>query len=141
MSLKGISLVKTTCVVLDFDGTLVYVESLDPPEQPLWAAVVALPEQPDTRKADSNVFTPGAIRAKKISPYATAAKTIGGGDLSDKNREFIVQLDTLRETKGPNFVFGKVEAPVAVKKVKPGEVEDPTGEKLPRGKKSRAEKQ
>lgn len=134
-SVKGISLEKGAVVVLSFDGTLVYIEDI----QPMWAAVIALPEQPDTRKADSIVFTPGAVRAKKISPYAASDKVVALGDLSDKNREFITLYPTLRDDRGANYIFGKVET-VPVKKVKPTDVDDPTGAALPRGRKSRAEK-
>lgn len=126
-SAKGITLEQGSVVVLTFDGTLVFVEDL----QPMWAAVLALPEQPDTRKADSIVFTPGAVRAKKISPYASYDKLVNVNDLSDKNREFITFYASLRDDRGANFVFGKVET-VPVKKVKPADVDDPTGAALPR---------
>lgn len=135
-SAKGISLEKATAVVLDFDGTLVYIEDI----QPIYAACVALPEQPDTRKEGSQVFTPGAIRAVKISPYASATKTVAMGDLSDKNKEFIGTFETLRATQKPGYIFGNVEAPVSVRKVKPSDVADPTGAATPRGRGKRAQK-
>lgn len=129
---KGSQLEPGTNVVLSFDGTLVFVESVEP----IGAVVVALPEQPDTRKTDSQVFTPGAIRAKRISPFASPDKVVALKDLSAKNLEFITTLPDLREKHGPNFVFG--EAPVSVRKVKPSDVDDPTGAATPR--KSRKEK-
>lgn len=123
---KGITLQQGTVVVLTFDGTLVYIEDLEP----MWAAVLALPEQPDTRTA-SNVFIPGAVRGKKISPYASFDKVVPLDDLSDKNREFITHYAAWRQDRGANFVFGKVEA-VPVKKVKPADVDDPTGASKPK---------
>jgi hypothetical protein len=97
-SSKGISLEQGQVVVLSIDGTLVYVESINP----ICATVIALPEQPSTR-TDDRVFQPGRVGGKKISSYAqgTVVPII---ELSDRNREFIGTYEQLRTQHGNHFV-------------------------------------
>lgn len=114
--MRGVLLSPKTIVVLSLDGTLVYVEDV----QPTFCAVVALPEQLPTR-ADNAVFTPGRVGAKKISPYAGFDREIHEQDLSDRNREFIQTFEQLRVTHGPNHVqrTPEEEAKMAVIKAGP----------------------
>ena len=116
MSVRGISLVPGTIVVLDLDGTLCYVEDV----QPTHAAVVALPEQLPDRK-DTVVFTPGRVGAKKISPYSSAARTIAVENLSERNKNFIGTYEQLRKARGPNYVqrTPEEEAAMSVTKAQP----------------------
>jgi hypothetical protein len=97
-SSKGITLEQGQVVILDIDGSLVYVESINP----ICAAVVALPEQPPTR-TDDRVFTPGRVGAKKISSYAQGT-VVPVTDLSARNREFIGTYEVLRQTHGVHYV-------------------------------------
>lgn len=97
--MKGISLEVATVVVLALDGTLVYVESV----QPTFVGVVALPDQP-VERADERVFTPGRVGAKKISPFSVADKIVAIADLSDRNKTFIGTYEQLRLAHGPNHV-------------------------------------
>lgn len=89
--MKGISLVPGQVVVLALDGTLVYVEHVET----TFVAVVALPEQPPNPDM-SPAFTPGAVRAKKISPFATAKTVVEVKDLSERNKNFIATYEQLR---------------------------------------------
>jgi hypothetical protein len=102
-------------VVLDLDGTLVYVEDV----QPTGARVVALPEQLPERKENA-VFTPGRVGSKVISPYSSAARTVPVADLSTRNRDFIGTFEKLRAQHGPNYVARtpEEEAAMAVTKAK-----------------------
>lgn len=117
-STKGISLVQGTVAVLSLDGSLVYVEQATNG----FLAVVALPEQPDTRE-DERVLTPGRVGSKKISPYAKG-EPVDMTELSVRNREFIGTYETLRTKHGPNFVdrtpeeVAKVTAAMAPKPTK-----------------------
>lgn len=113
MSTKGTSLAKGQTVVLDLDGTLVYIED----QQTTFLAVVALPEQPAGRK-DERTFTPGRVGAKKISPYATGTVVT---DLSPRNDDFLTNYIGWREQNGPNFVHRtpEEEAAMSVVKVEP----------------------
>jgi len=114
VSVRGISLEPGTIVVLELDGTLVYVEDV----QPTYAAVVALPDQPAGR-ALNHVFTPGKVGAKKISPYSSIDKAVPVADLSDRNREFVGTFETLRNQHGPHFVVRNPEDQVTVTKAQP----------------------
>ncbi len=115
MSVRGITLVRGTIVVLSLDGTLVYVEDV----QPTGARVVALPEQLAERKENA-VFTPGRVGSKVISPYSSADREIKPTDLSERNREFVGTFEKLRAQHGPNFVARtpEEEAAMAVTKAK-----------------------
>jgi len=97
--MKGITLETATVVVLSLDGTLVYVESVEPTH----ASVVALPDQPAER-ADDRVFKPGCVGSKKISPFSTADKVIPVPDLSERNKLFIGTYEQLRTQHGANHV-------------------------------------
>jgi hypothetical protein len=99
MSTRGVTLVPGTIVVLSLDGTLAYVEDV----QPTFAAVVALPEQMPTHK-ETQVFTPGRVGAKKISPFSAADKVVEVAELTQRNRDFIGTYEQLRKAHGPNFV-------------------------------------
>lgn len=116
MSVAGISLVPGQVVVLALDGTLVYIEDV----QPTFAAVIALPEQPSAR-TDERVFTPGRVGVKKISPYSKPATQVEIFRLSERNKEFIGTYETLRDKHGPHFVqrTPEEEAAMAVTKAKP----------------------
>jgi hypothetical protein len=113
MAVRGITLERGTVVVLELDGTLVYVEDV----QPTWGGVVALPEQPADR-ADDRCFTAGKVGVKKISPFSSG-KTIKVTDLSPRNKEFIGTYEQLREKHGPHYVqrTPEEEAAMSVKKV------------------------
>lgn len=115
MSTRGITLVPGTIVVLELDGTLCYVEDV----QPTGARVVALPEQLPERR-DTVIFTPGRVGAKVISPYSSAARVIAVPDLSERNREFIGTYEKLRAQHGPNYVqrTPEEEAAMSVTKAK-----------------------
>lgn len=115
MSARGITLEVGTVVVLDLDGTLVYIEDV----QPTGARVIALPEQLPDRK-DTAVFTPGRVGAKVISPYSSASRVVAVAQLSERNREFIGTYEVLRTKHGPNFVARtpEEEAQLAVIKAK-----------------------
>lgn len=97
--MKGVSLEQGAIVVLALDGTMVYVEVMEP----MFAGVVALPDQP-TERADDRVFTPGRVGIKKISPFSSFDKKIAVGDLSERNKTFIGTYEKLRELHGANFV-------------------------------------
>lgn len=99
MSTRSITLVPGTIVVLSLDGSLVYVEDV----QPTFAAVVALPEQLPNHKG-TQVFTPGRVGAKKISPFSSADRTVEVADLTQRNKDFIGNFEQLRKAHGPNFV-------------------------------------
>jgi hypothetical protein len=108
--LKGIALVPGTIVQLTLDGTLVYVEDV----QPTFAAVVALPEQVST----GGVFKPGCVGAKKISPYSQASRAIDVPELSERNRDFIGTFEALRKQHGPNFISRTPEEVAAMSVMK-----------------------
>lgn len=97
--MKGVSLEQATVVVLELDGTLVYVETMET----TYAGVVALPDQP-TERTDERVFTPGRVGMKKISPFSSAAKVIPMADLSERNKTFIATFEKLRAEHGNNYV-------------------------------------
>lgn len=97
--MKGQSLEQATVVILALDGTLVYVEAVEP----TFAAVVALPDQPTARE-DDRVFTPGRVGAKKISPFSVADKVVAISELSERNKNFIGTFEVLRTTHGNNYV-------------------------------------
>jgi hypothetical protein len=99
VAVRGVTLEAGSVVVLSIDGTLVFVESIEP----TFAGVVALPEQPAGR-SDERIFTPGRVGQKKISPYSSADQVIALKDLSDRNREFIANLKTLRTQHGPHYI-------------------------------------
>lgn len=98
--MKGQSLNPGSIVVLALDGSMVYVEDV----QPTHAAVVCLPEQPASRTDKQGVFTPGKVGVKKISPYSAAEKVIPSGELSQRNLDFLQNYETLRGKNGPNYV-------------------------------------
>jgi hypothetical protein len=115
-SLLGVKLKPATIVVLMLDGTLVFVEDV----QPAFASVVALPEQPPERNPESYVLIPGRVGAKKISPYSEPSDTIALEDLSERNREFLASFLTLRKLHGPKFVDQTPEeAAMSVRKAGP----------------------
>lgn len=117
--MRGVTLEVGTVVVLSLDGTLVYVEDV----QPTYAAVVALPEQ-SAERADDRVFTPGRVGAKKISPFSSSDKVVPVASLSERNREFIGTYETLRTKHGPFFVQRTPEEEaMSVKKVTPTRAE------------------
>jgi hypothetical protein len=126
---KGISLQRGTIVVLSLDGSIVYVEDV----QPTYAAVVALPEQPATRDDKQGVFTPGKVGAKKISPFSQPDREVAVPDLSPRNREFIGTYEQLRKDHGPHFVQRTPEEDAKM-------VRKETGERAPRGQGKRAQK-
>lgn len=99
MSVRGIKLERGTFVVLALDGTLVYVEDV----QPTGARVVALPEQLADRK-ETAVFTPGRVGAKVISPYSAVDREVNVAALSERNKEFAGTFEKLRAQHGPNYV-------------------------------------
>lgn len=115
--MKGCALQVDTIVVLMLDGTLVYVEDV----QKTFAAVVALPEQPPERDAESRVLIPGRVGPKKISPYSQPSDVIDAMDLSQRNKDFVCTFKTLRETHGPNFIDATPEeaARMSVRKAGP----------------------
>lgn len=110
---RGVTLVPGTIVVLSLDGTLVYVESLEP----TFAAVVALPEQPAT--CQTTVFSPGRVGAKKISPFSSFEREVAVSELTAKNVEFIGTYEQVRKDRGPNTVLGYSEATMSVTKAGP----------------------
>ena len=85
---------------LALDGTLVYVEALES----VYAAVVALPEQTSVKV--SQVFNPGSVRAKKISPFSQAARLIELSELTPANLQFVQTFRDLRTSEGPNHRVG-----------------------------------
>jgi hypothetical protein len=111
--MKGISLEVGTIVVLALDGTLVYVEEV----QPTFASVVALPEQ-FAERSDERVFTPGKVSAKKISPYSQADRKLSVSELTERNREFIGTYEKLRQQHGPHHIVKDPNAPTPVAKTK-----------------------
>lgn len=132
MAVKGITLEVGTIVVLSLDGTLVYVEDV----QPTFAAVIALPEQP-TERADDRVFTPGKVGPKKISPFSQSDKQVKVTDLSPRNREFIGTYEQLRKQHGPHYVQRTPEEEaMSVKKITPTRAEG-TGKRAQKRKASR----
>lgn len=100
--MKGIVLEQGTVVTLASNGTLVYVEEV----LPAFVEVVALPDQPDTRE-DERVFHPGAVRAKKISPFSSPETTHPIESLTEDNQTFITELDTLRSEHGLKYISGE----------------------------------
>ena len=99
--MPGVTLIKDTFVVLSVDGTLVYVEDI----QPHYAAVVALPDQPLTRQ-ESPVFIPGRVGAKKISPYSGFETCVELAALSHVNQQFMAEFLDMRRQHGVNYVHG-----------------------------------
>lgn len=108
--MKGIALQRGTIVVLALDGSLVYVEDV----QPTYAAVVALPEQPTTRDDKQGVFTPGKVGAKKISPFSQPDRDVAVSDLSPRNKEFIGTYEQLRNQHGVHYVQRTAEEAAAM---------------------------
>lgn len=131
-SMLGVKLQRGTIVVLSLDGTLVYVEDV----QPTHCAVVALPEQPPGRRVDA-VFTPGKVGAKKISPYAGYDREIAVSELSDRNREFIGTYETLRTQHGPNYVQRTPEEEKAMSVIKAGPAPRERKKRSPEDKKNK----
>jgi hypothetical protein len=134
MSTRGITLVRGTIVVLDLDGTLVYVEDV----QPTGARVVALPEQPADRKENA-VFTPGRVGSKVISPYSGAARTLEVKDLTERNKEFIGTFEKLRTQHGPNYVARTPEEEAAMSVTKAKQADAGKVHRAPRGAKKSPE--
>ena len=99
MATKGITLESGQVVVLELDGTLVFIESV----QPTFAAVVALPDQ-FTGREDDRVFTPGRVGSKKISPFSRAGRVVPVSELTERNTVFISAYEQLRTDHGPNYV-------------------------------------
>lgn len=113
--MKGVVLERGTIAVLSLDGSLVYVEDV----QPTHVAVVALPEQLSERGA-ACVFTPGRVGAKKISPYSRPDRLVPVTDLSERNRKFIGEFEALRAQHGPNFVQRTAEEEAKMTVIKAG---------------------
>lgn len=94
--------------VIVLDGTLVFVEDV----QPTFAAVVALPEQSaNAGGVVYQVFTPGRVGAKKVSPFCTPEAVISPDALSATNREFIDNYRDLRKQHGAGHVVPGAHAP------------------------------
>ena len=129
--MKGVVLERESVVVLSLDGSLVYVEDV----QPTHVAVVALPEQ-ITELGASCVFTPGRVGAKKISPYSRPDRVVSIADLSERNRDFIKQYEVLRQQHGPNFVQRTPEEQAKMTVIKAGPAPR-AGKKTPEEKKQR----
>ncbi len=127
MSMKGVVLERATVAILSLDGSLVYVEDV----QPTHVSVVALPEQISERSGTC-VFTPGRVGAKKISPYSRPDRVVPIAELSERNRNFIGEYEKLRAQHGPNFVQRTPEEEAKMTVIKAG----PT----PRSRKSPDEK-
>lgn len=98
-SMRGVSLVPGQVVVLSITGTLVYVEDV----QPTHIAVLALPEQL-TDQTKQEIFTPGCVGVRKISPYSAAEAVIDVPSLSPRNAKFIGEYEQLRSQHGPRYV-------------------------------------
>ena len=98
MSNKGVTLVQGQVVVLSLDGTMVYVENV----QPQFVEVVALPEQPPERT--DGPFTLGKVGTKKISPYTQASSVVPMDKLSDRNKTFIGSYEQLRKQHGVHYI-------------------------------------
>jgi hypothetical protein len=130
VSMKGVVLERETVVVLSLDGSLVYVEDV----QPTHVAVVALPEQ-ITAPGASCVFTPGRVGPKKISPYSRPDRIVPVADLSERNREFIAHFATWRQQHGPNYVHRTPEEQAKMTVIKAGPT--PRSKKTPEEKKKR----
>lgn len=96
-SMRFVSLEPGQVAVLSIDGTLVYVEDVTATS----ASVVALPDQPPR---PNGVFTPGRVGAKRISPYSRAERIVPVTELSQRNRDFIGNYETLRTKHGNNYV-------------------------------------
>lgn len=114
MSTRGITLESGQIAVLSLDGTLVYVEEV----QPTYAAVVAFPEQPG---AGERVLMPGRVGARKISPYSRPDRIVPREELSERNKTFLETYGALRAAHGPNYVqrTPEEEAKMAVIKAGP----------------------
>jgi len=109
MSNRGVTLVPGTIRVPQVDGSLAYVEDV----QPTFAGVVALPDQLPTHVL-TQVFTPGRVGAKRISPFSSADKVVTVEELTERNREFIGTYEQLRKAHGPNFVSRTPEEQAAL---------------------------
>jgi hypothetical protein len=112
-------------VILELDGSLVFVEDI----QPTFAAVVALPEQPTD--VQNRFITPGRVGARKISPFSKFARAVNEGDLSAFNQTFLATFKQVRDENGPNKVIRTPEEEAAMSVTKAG----PT----PKVKKTKAE--
>lgn len=130
--MKGASLIPGQVVVLSLDGTLVYVESLEP----TFAGVVALPDQPPSR-ADERVFTPGAVRTKKISPMAGFDRVVPVEDLTERNKEFIGTYEQLRAQHGIAYVHRTPEELAALEAANAAPVKKVREPKPPKEKKQK----
>jgi len=84
-------------LLLERTNTIVWVEAITA----VAVKVVALPEQAED--TDRRVFTPGSLRAKAISPFIQESP-LKATAISDRNREFIEQLDALRAEHGLGFI-------------------------------------
>lgn len=115
MSMKSVVLERETVAILSLDGSLVWVEDV----QPTHVAVVALPEQLSERGA-SCVFTPGRVGAKKISPYSRPDRVVPLTDLTPRNRQFVSEYAALRIQHGPNFVARTPEEEAKMTVIKAG---------------------
>lgn len=134
MSVRGITLVRGSIVVLDLDGTLVYVEDV----QPTGARVVALPDQLPTRK-EGAIFTPGRVGSKVISPYSSASRVVDVSELTARNADFIGTFEQLRAKHGPNFVQRTPEEEAAMSVIKAKQADAPKVHKGGRGAKKTPE--
>jgi len=125
--MKGVVLERESTVVLSLDGSLVYVEDV----QPTYIVVVSLPEQANT----SSVFTPGRVGGKKISPYSRPDRVVPRDELSERNRDFIANYQAWRQQHGPNYVQRTPEEQAKMTVIKAGPA--PRTKKTPEERKQR----
>lgn len=107
--MKGVTLEPGTIVTLALDGTLVFVEVIEP----TYAGVVALPEQPAER-SDERIFRPGHVGMKKISPFSQYSKAFDLDELSPRNQNFVAGFTQLREEHGTSYVDRTAEERAAM---------------------------
>lgn len=117
MSVKGIQVTQGSIVVLQINGALVYVEEV----QPTKCKLVALPDQPTTYDPKEQFLTPGSVKARVVSPYIAIEKEVAVPELSDRNRQFLGDLEKLREQHGDKYVdqIPEEAARMSVKKAQP----------------------
>jgi hypothetical protein len=115
VSTRGITLERGSVVVLSLDGTLVYVEDV----QPTAVSVVALPDQPPNRKENA-IFAPGRVGARKVSPYSSYDREVKIPDLSQRNKDFLGDYEKLRQQHGPNYIARTPEELAAMSVTKAG---------------------
>lgn len=117
MSTKGIQVTPGMVAVLEINGAIVYVEEVLPTR----CKLVCLPDQPTTFSQKEQFLTPGAVKARIVSPYIGIVNEVPVAELSDRNKDFIGSFEKLRELHGDKFVDQTPEeqARMSVKKIKP----------------------